>query len=310
MNASRRQTGFRRRPIVLLGCQGQVGYELQRALAPLAAIAALGRRECDLVDPDAIRRAVRDAAPSIVVNAAAYTAVDQAESETDLAMRVNGFAPGVLAEECRRTDSLLVHFSTDYVFNGVNPRRGGYVEADAPEPINTYGRSKLAGEQAIAAVAPVHLILRTGWVYAMRGRNFLRTIVRLAAERDRLTVVDDQWGAPTWARMLAEATAQILYAHWFTAETLRERGGLYHLSAGGRTTWCRFARAIIAAHGLSVAVDAVPTHGYPTAATRPPDTVLDTRRIRSTFGIRLPAWRHQLALCLEADGAIAARPPA
>ena len=296
-------------PILLIGKSGQVGWELERTLAPLAPVVAAGRAEIDLVDADSIRRRIRDVDPCLIVNAAAYTAVDAAESEPEVALAVNGKAPGVLAEEARRLGIPLVHYSTDYVFDG-RPRRGPdgkirpYVETDKVGPINEYGHSKLAGERAIQAVAPVHLIFRTSWIYGARGRNFLRTIQRLSAEREELRVVSDQIGSPTWARMIAEATAQVLAATWRDSESgnLAEKGGLYHLSAAGLTSWYGFAEAIFAvsqAAGNRIPrLKPIATDAYPLPAKRPGYSVLDSRALTETFGISLPPWQHQLRLCL------------
>ena len=309
-----------RRPILLIGKTGQIGWELERALAPLAPVVALSRRELDLTDTDAIRRRVRETAPGLIVNAAAYTAVDAAEEEPALAMAVNGTAPGVLAEEAKRLDVPLVHYSTDFVFDG----RGGpgpaprpYTESDAPAPINEYGRTKLAGERAIQAVAPAHLILRTSWIYGNRGRNFLRTIRRLAAERDELEVVDDQIGSPTWARAVADATAQILARGRppATGAGLAEAGGLYHLSAAGSTSWCGFAAAIVQwgteSGRAPPRMVPIPTGAYPAAAARPAYSVLDNGAIAKAFGIALADWESQLRLCMtEGAQTVRSRRPA
>jgi dTDP-4-dehydrorhamnose reductase len=270
--------------ILLTGADGQVGWELRRTLAPLGEVRALGRADLDLADVDRVRAVVRDGNPDAIVNAAAYTAVDKAESERAAAFAVNAVAPGVLAEEAKRNGALLVHYSTDYVFDGTKP--SPYVEEDAPNPINVYGASKLAGEQAIATSGCRHLILRTSWVYGSRGRNFPLTMLRLARERPELRVVDDQVGAPTSSPAIARATAQLLRpgAH-----------GLYHLSAGGKTTWCGFARAILARAGIATPVLAIHTADYPTPARRPLNSRLDCSRLRADFGIELPTWEAQLA---------------
>ena len=293
------------RPILLIGGNGQIGWELRQALAPLGAVRVLDRAALDLASAEAIRGAVRETAPGLIVNAGAYTAVDRAESEPDLAQAVNGSAPGILAEEAKRLGAALVHYSTDYVFDGRLTRP--YREDDPTGPISAYGRSKLAGEQAIAAVGGAYLILRTAWVYSLRGANFLTTIGRLAAQQEELRVVDDQRGAPTWARAIAEATALILTrcnARSGPGE-LGERGGLYHLSAAGETTWFGFAEAIIA--GMRAAGDrlsareAVPiaTADYPTPAQRPAWSVLDCGKARDAFGVALPHWRDQLGRCMK-----------
>ncbi len=292
------------RPILLIGASGQIGWELRHALAPLGPVRALDRSMLDLASAEAIRGAVRETAPGFIVNAGAYTTVDRAEDEPGLAQAINGAAPGILAEEAKRLGAALVHYSTDYVFDGRAAR--AYREDDATGPINAYGRSKLAGEQAITATGCAHLILRTGWVYALRGTNFLTTIRRLAAEREELRVVDDQHGAPTWARAIAGATALILKrcnAQSGPGE-LDERGGLYHLAAAGETTWFGFAEAIVAAlreagEPLSVtALTPVTTAQYPTPAARPGFSVLDCGKVFDSFAVALPDWRHQLGVCL------------
>jgi dTDP-4-dehydrorhamnose reductase len=270
--------------ILLTGRNGQVGWELERKLAPLGEVIATDRATLDLADPDAIRRVVREAKPQIIVNAAAYTAVDKAESEPELAMRINGSAPGILAEEAKRLGALLVHYSTDYVFDG--EKATPYVEDDPPNPINVYGRSKLEGERAIQASGCKHLILRTSWVYGARGRNFLLTILRLAKEKSPLRIVDDQVGAPTSSGALARATAQALRpgAH-----------GLYHLSAAGAVSWCGFARAILARAGIDTAVVAIRSEDYPTAARRPRNSLLDCSRLRARLGVALAPWEELLS---------------
>lgn len=269
--------------VLLTGKDGQVGWELERALTPLGEIIATGRAMLDLADVDAIRRLVRETKPEVIVNAAAYTAVDRAEEESDLAMRVNGVAPGVLAEEAKRLGALLVHYSTDYVFDGTKP--SPYVEEDSPNPINAYGRSKLAGERAIEAVGGAHLILRTSWVYAPRGRNFFLTIANKARTGDPLRVVDDQRGVPTSAAFLAASTTALLCRR----DRARLRG-LYHLVPAGQTTWCGFARAIVAQLGLSVEVHAIASADFPTPAARPKNSVLDAGRIMRELGIECPTW--------------------
>lgn len=290
--------------ILLLGRNGQVGWELERALAPLGEVTALGRGEADLADPDALRAAVRHHRPAVVVNAAAYTAVDRAESEPDAAFAANAAAPEVLAEEAKRAGAFLVHYSTDYVFDG--RKAAPYVESDATGPLNVYGRSKLAGEEAIRAVTDEHLILRTSWVYGARGGNFLRTILRLLDERDELRIVADQEGAPTWSRMIAEATAAALARN---GAARPRHAGTFHLAAAGRTTWHGFATAIRDALGDAYRgkrIAALATEEYPTPAARPRRSVLDTARLEESFGIRLPAWDASLRLVLEEMGLRAA----
>jgi dTDP-4-dehydrorhamnose reductase len=279
--------------ILVTGRNGQVGWELERALAPLGDILACDRTRIDLAIADDIRTAVREAKPDIIVNAAAYTAVDKAEVEPELAMTINGTAPGILAEEARRHGALLVHYSTDYVFDGSKPT--AYTEDDLPSPINSYGRSKLAGEHAIRASGCRHLILRTSWVYGLRGRNFLRTMMRLAAERDELRIVDDQIGAPTWSRMIAQATALALAA----AEPLE---GLFHLASAGETSWFGFTEAILAGtkdRHRTPRLIPIPTSEYPLPATRPANSRLDCSRLMREAAISLPHWRVALDLCLQ-----------
>lgn len=281
--------------ILLTGKNGQVGRELERTLAPLGEVVAFDRAGLDLADPDRIRAAVREAKPGIIVNAAAWTAVDRAESEEAAALAINGAAPGILAEESKRLSALLVHYSTDYVFDGTSAR--AYAEDDEPNPVGAYGRTKLAGEQAIRAVGGRHLIFRTSWVYGLHGHNFLKTILRLAAERDELRVVADQIGAPTWSRMIAEATALAI-------ARLDGQDGLYHLTAAGETSWHGFAEAILATALRAGRIERSPpvrritTADFPTPARRPANSRLDNARLAADFGIALPGWGRQLDLCL------------
>ncbi|MFO1322615.1 MAG: dTDP-4-dehydrorhamnose reductase [Burkholderiales bacterium] len=278
--------------ILLTGAQGQVGYELARLLPAQADVTATDRAALDLADPDAIVAAMRGAAPDIVVNAGAYTAVDLAERERDAAFAINARAPQVLAEEARRAGALLIHYSTDYVFDGA---ASAPYDEDAPTaPLNVYGQSKLDGERAIAASGAPALVLRTSWVYARRGRNFLRTIQRLAAERDELRIVADQTGTPNWARTLAEATATLIARG---RGALAERAGVYHFSSTGATTWHGFAQAIVGDVARPVVVP-IATAEYPTPARRPRYGVLATTRFERTFGFSLPAWQDALAACL------------
>ena len=275
--------------ILLLGRNGQVGWELERSLAPLGEVTSLGRADLDLRDAARIREAVRAAGPDAIVNAAAYTAVDKAESERDAAFAVNAAAPGVLAEEARREGAFLVHYSTDYVFDGA--KATPYVEDDATNPLNVYGASKLAGERAIAATGCRHLILRTSWVYGPRGSNFMLTMLRLARERAELRVVDDQVGAPTSSSAIARATASAL------ARAIRspELAGLYHLAAAGETSWCGFARAIFQQAGVATPVVPIRTEEYPTPARRPRNSRLDCSRLRNALGVTLAPWQAGLA---------------
>ena len=276
--------------ILLTGKNGQVGWELQRSLAPLGDVIAFDRAGLDLSLGDCVCARVREVRPDIIVNAAAYTAVDRAESEPDLAMAINGTAAGILAEEAKRLGSLLVHYSTDYVFDGTKPTP--YAEDDAPNPINVYGASKLAGERAIQATGCRHLIFRTSWVYSTRGNNFLLTIQRLAKERPQVKVVDDQRGAPTWARDIAVATARALRANDASP-------GVYHMTADEATSWCGFARDIVGPAGLSTKVLGIPSSQYPTAARRPMNSVLSNEKFFKAYGFRLGSWRDGLARCLS-----------
>lgn len=284
--------------ILLTGCTGQVGWELQRTLAPLGEVMATHRSRLDMADPAQAAALVRETAPQIIVNAAAYTAVDKAESEAALARVINALTPGAMAEEARRCGALFVHYSTDYVFDGLSQK--AYTESDPVNPCSVYGRSKEEGEQRIRQSGVRHLILRTSWVYGVRGQNFMLTMLRLARERDRLRVVADQIGSPTWSRMIAEATAALIVKvadQAAMAETL-------NLSSQGAVSWHGFASAIVergAALGLCPLkpVDPIGTAEYPTPARRPANSVLDGSRLRDRFGLQLPSWNHALDLCLE-----------
>ena len=290
-----------RRPATLLtGASGQLGVELARALRAHGDVVATDRRTLDVADPDAIVAAVRGARPDLIVNAAAYTAVDLAEKETAAAFAINERAPGILAEEARRLGAVLIHYSTDYVFDG--ERSTPYPEDAPANPLNAYGASKLAGERAIAAVGGHALVLRTSWVYGLQGKNFLVTIRRLAAERDELSIVADQIGVPNWTRALAGATARIVAAG---LPALAERAGLYHLSATGAASWCDFARAIVG-DAPRPRVVPITTREYPTPARRPAYGVLATAKFEAAFGFGLPDWREALAACVASP----AVPPA
>jgi dTDP-4-dehydrorhamnose reductase len=289
--------------ILVTGKDGQVGWELQRSLAPLGSVIALDRKGMDLCDPDSIARAIRKAKPEIIVNAAAYTAVDKAESESDLAMQVNGAAPGIMANEAKRLGALLVHYSTDYVFDGTRDRP--YAEGDRTNPVNSYGRSKLDGEEAIRDSGASHLIFRTSWVYAARGNNFVRTMLRLARERSELKIVNDQVGAPTWARSIADMTAQVLGAAGGGPGKARENSGLYHFTAGGAVSWFGFAEAIFAEAQSRFADFKVPTlipvpaSQYPLPARRPANSRLDTAKLAATFGVTPTCWEAALKQCMR-----------
>ncbi|PSQ97595.1 MAG: dTDP-4-dehydrorhamnose reductase [Bacteroidetes bacterium SW_9_63_38] len=278
--------------ILLIGATGQVGHELRAPLAEIGDVTAPRRDGLDLTAPETIQSAVRAAAPDVIVNAAAYTAVDDAESEPDRAEAINAKAPAVLAETAAEVGAWLVHYSTDYVFDGT--ATAPYVERDATNPINVYGRTKRAGERAVQAAGGPHLILRTSWVYSARRSNFLLSMLGLADEHDTLTIVDDQTGTPTSAAWIAEATAAIL-GRLLDMDTPTEAGGLYHLAASGQTSWYGFARAIFAQFGRDdVTVKPIPTEEYPTPAARPAYTVLDSSEVRTTFDLDISTWSEQL----------------
>jgi dTDP-4-dehydrorhamnose reductase len=296
--------------VLVTGAVGQVGADVARLLEGRAEVAAFDRASLDLADPDAIVRCMRELRPRVIVNAGAYTAVDRAESEPDIAHAVNARAPRILAEESRRAGALLVHYSTDYVFDGT--KAGPYVETDATAPLGVYGATKLEGERAVAASGCHHVILRTSWVYAPRGRNFMLTMLRLAETRDELRVVDDQRGAPTSSLALARATLEL-----FGADAARplgaddvacvaSRSGLYHATAGGETTWYGFASEIFRERQARVPsyrppqVIPIATRDYPTPARRPANSVLSNERLGATFGVRIPAWREGLREALSA----------
>lgn len=283
---------------LLLGKNGQVGWELQRALAPLGEMVALDRAGSgalcgDLADLEGLRRTMRQVRPDVVINAAAYTAVDKAESEQDLARVINAEAPAVLAQEAAESGAWLVHYSTDYVFDGTGAN--AWKETDPVAPLNVYGVTKLEGERAIQRSGCKHLIFRTSWVYGVRGNNFARTMLRLAKERDRLTVIADQIGSPTGADLLADVTAHAIRSALHRSEV----SGLYHLAAAGETSWHAYASFVLdfarrAGIELKVVADAVlpvPTTEYPTPAKRPNNSRLDTRKLQETFGLQLPNWQ-------------------
>jgi len=300
--------------LLITGANGQVGWHLQRTLAPLGEVLAIDGERVDLTDLDAVARTVREFAPDIIVNAAAYTAVDKAESEPELAHAINAAAPAQIAKECARSGALLIHYSTDYVYDGSKP--GPYEENDATGPLSVYGQTKLEGDQAIVSSRCAHIILRTTWVYDVRGKNFLRTVLRLAREKEELRMVGDQHGAPTWARCLAESTAIIL------ARVLERRSmtgawesGLFHLTASGQTSWAGFAQAILEDYEALLAwpaetgefggplkakrVVAITSEQYQTPARRPRNSVLCNANVQAAFGIALPHWRTQLRLAIQ-----------
>lgn len=291
--------------ILLTGARGQVGWELRRSLSTLGQVVALDSRGLDLADAAAIRRVVSELKPGIIVNPAAYTAVDKAESEPELAHGVNALAPGILAEAAAKLGALLVHYSTDYVFDGSGD--APWREDDATGPLNVYGATKLAGEAAIAASGCRHLIFRTSWVYGARGANFLLTMQRLmrggAAERPELKIVADQMGAPTWCRSLADATAQVL-AQVISPSRGADKPapwGVYHMTNDGETSWHGFAQAILAADSPEAPprLLPIPSRDYPTPARRPLNSRLDNAKLARVFGVRLPAWDQALKLCLD-----------
>jgi dTDP-4-dehydrorhamnose reductase len=282
-----------RSTILLIGAGGQLGRELAAILPPQGDVIACDRAKLDLADPSAIVRCVRAVAPSLIVNAAAYTGVDRAEAERDAAFAINERAPGVLAEEAKRAGAVLIHYSTDYVFDGA--RTAPYGESAPTHPLSVYGASKLAGERAIAASGAFALTLRTSWVYARHGRNFLVTMQKLAATQSELRVVADQTGVPNWSRALAGATVRLIAQG---TKYMAERAGLYHLSAQGQATWYEFAREIIG-DDAHVRVTPISTADYPTPAKRPAYAVLDSTRFAGTFGFALPDWQTLLQQCLR-----------
>jgi dTDP-4-dehydrorhamnose reductase len=283
--------------ILLTGASGQLGKELLPRLRELGEVVAASRAECDLSSLEAIRKLVAEVRPSVIVNPAAYTAVNEAEAHRDLAYAINRDAAGTLAEEARRLGAMFIHYSTDYVFDG--RKRGAYTESDEPGPLNVYGASKLAGERAVAAAGGRFLVLRTSWVYGADGSNFLLTIRRLAREREELKIVDDQVGGPTSSMQIARATAKLVGQYTAVGEDAFP-AGVYHLSAGGSASWCEFARAIVAALGEGEEfklqrILAIRSSEYPTPAERPLNSVLCNGKFERTFGFRLGSWQSGLA---------------
>ena len=292
--------------ILLTGINGQVGHALQSSLSNHQLI-ALSRDALDLTDSDAIRRIVRETKPNLIINPAAYTAVDKAESEAELAFAINATAPQVLAEEAAKLGAGLIHFSTDYVYDGA--KLSPYLETDVVNPVSVYGKSKLAGEDAIRAVSGItglpHLILRTSWVYGAYGKNFLKTILRLAGEREKLTIVGDQFGAPTSSESIADALVNLVEKWQSSQKSLQEsQSGIYHFTNTGKTSWHGFSCEIIneynklaGAPALITSVEnvlAITTADYPTPAARPANSCLENRKLKQTFGIELPSWQQGL----------------
>lgn len=285
---------------LIIGKIGQVGFELRRTIAALGRVTAVDYPDIDLTDPASVRRWVREVQPSVIINAAAYTAVDKAETEFERANQINGIAPGVIANEAKAVGALLVHYSTDYVYDGT--KTSPYLETDAPNPLSAYGRSKLAGDDAILKSGVNHLIFRLCWVYGARGQNFMLTMMRLAREREKLRVVNDQFGCPTWSRMIAETTALAL-KQTLAAANPASLNGIYHLAASGHTSWHGFAEAIISAmpdaEKKCKQVEPIPTSEYPLPARRPAYSVLSCDKLHQAFGLRLPDWRDSLQQVLE-----------
>ncbi|MGD0629701.1 MAG: dTDP-4-dehydrorhamnose reductase [Terracidiphilus sp.] len=287
--------------ILIFGRVGQVGWELRHKLACLGQVSSVDFPEIDFSKPNTIREAVRAAQPTVIVNAAAYTAVDKAEATPEPAWALNATGPAVIAEEAKRLGALMIHYSTDYVYDG--SKQGPWVETDKPNPLNVYGETKLAGDEAIAAAGGDYLILRTSWVYGARGSNFLLTMLRLAKERPELRVVDDQTGSPTTSECIAQATADIL------AQVLAPRGdgmagrsGVYHLTNSGATTWFGFAEAFLSKQPASPKLTPIPASEYPVPAKRPVNSVLSCEKLAETFGVQMPSWEHALELVLETLG--------
>jgi dTDP-4-dehydrorhamnose reductase len=290
--------------ILLIGKEGQVGGELSTLLRPFGELILCGEADLDLTQADHIREKLRSVQPHVIVNAAAFTAVDKAEEEPDLALAVNGTAPAILAEEAKKLGAALVHYSTDYVFDG--EKQAPYTEEDSPNPLGVYGHTKLAGDEAVQSTGLPHLIFRTSWVYGLKGKNFLLTLQRLAKERDELKIVDDQTGSPTWCRTIAQTTANVLtqvLPQNSPGDLSRfdQASGLYNLVCSGQTSWFGFARAILEASSSSqdTKLIPIPTSEYPTPARRPKNSVLSTEKLQSAFGITPPAWDVTLKYCLS-----------
>ncbi len=289
--------------ILLFGKDGQLGWELQRALAPLGEVHAYGSSSLNLVDLKALERVINEVKPQIIVNASAYTAVDRAEEQVDLAMKINALAPALMAESARKLNASLIHYSTDYVFDGT--KNLAYTEDDSTNPLNVYGQSKLNGEQAIGQVGGAHFIFRTSWVYSLRGDGFVSKVLSWSRKQETLRIVTDQIGSPTWGRMLAEVTAAVI-ARSLPAplEYFSEKSGIYHLGGTGSVSRFDFVRAILrldpnAGEQITKSVEPALTADFPTPACRPLVTPLGCSRFESAFGLRLPAWEESLRLALE-----------
>lgn len=288
--------------ILITGKDGQVGWELQRSLATAGKVWAYDRKSLDLQQPDEIVKVIREIKPDLIFNAAAYTAVDKAEADFDAACAINSKAPGILAEEAKKIGATIVHYSTDYVFDGSS--RKPYVEKDLTSPLNAYGKTKLEGELAIKAVGGKHLILRTSWVYGTRGKNFLLTMLRLGKEKELLKIVSDQVGAPTWSRLIANMTSNMIHK----ASALQDQKdvwGTYHLTSSGQTTWFDFAAEIFNIHKATVEGFSIPklqpiaTSEYPLPASRPQYSVLSNEKLIHTFQLKMPDWKDGLHLCMD-----------
>lgn len=288
--------------ILITGALGQVGYELKRSLSSLGKVIAIDKDEMDFTNAASIRKLIREVSPDIIVNPGAYTAVDLAEKEIDLCMAINEKAPLVIAEEAKAINALLIHYSTDYVFDGKS--KTCFFENDTPNPLNVYGASKLAGEKAIASVGGRYLILRTSWVYGVRGKNFLLTMLKLGLEKEHLSIVSDQMGAPTWSRSIAEATSQIIAKVPFL-EKNEDFYGIYNVTSSGKTSWLEFAEAIYTLHAeknpefKKPTLSGILTKDYKTAATRPMNSVLSHDKLNKTFNLHMPDWKDALQMCME-----------
>jgi dTDP-4-dehydrorhamnose reductase len=283
--------------ILLTGRTGQVGYELERSLQGLGEIIAVDRGQMDLSNLDQVRDVIRQIKPTLIINPAAYTAVDLAESEQELAMRINGEAPAIMAEEAKKLGAAMIHYSTDYVFDGT--KTSPYVETDPTNPVNVYGRTKLAGELAIQNAGIRYLILRTSWIYGMRGKNFLLTALRLAQHRDELRIVGDQHGSPTWCRTIADTTARAILQAQGSTDWWEQKGGMYHLTAQGQTTWAGLTEAILQNASLSKkpTVTRITTQEYPAPAKRPENSVMSCEKLMNNLQFGLPTWDRALQLC-------------